>query len=105
MRDLLAKNEVFEQCRAAQSCLQRILVVADRYALVGRQRPSAGIDAHAIERAVAGIDARRRLARANLVRRVGLGQRAAVADGSDGVLATPGAGVRASFHAPALCRR
>ena len=36
--DLLAQDEVFEQRRPAQPGLERVLVVGDRHALVGRQR-------------------------------------------------------------------
>ena len=35
--DLLAKDEVLEQRRAAQARLQRVLIVRDRDALVGRE--------------------------------------------------------------------
>ena len=52
VRDLLAEDEIFEQRGPAQPRLQRILVVGDRHALIGRQHAPAGIDAHAIERAV-----------------------------------------------------
>ena len=38
VRDLLAQDEVFEQRRAAQPRFQRILVVADRDALIRRER-------------------------------------------------------------------
>ena len=58
VRDLLAQDEVLEQRRAAQPGLERVLVVGDRHALVGRQRAPAGIDAHAIER-VSGRDSLR----------------------------------------------
>ncbi len=37
VRDLLAENEVFEQRRSARICFQRVLVVRDRRALIGRQ--------------------------------------------------------------------
>lgn len=36
--DLLAQNEIFQQCRAAQTGLQGMLVVGNGHALVGRQR-------------------------------------------------------------------
>ena len=51
VRDLLAQDEVFEQRRAAQARLQRVLVVGDRHALVGGEHAAARIDAHAVERA------------------------------------------------------
>ena len=51
VRDLLAKDEVLEQRRPAQASLERVLVVGDRHALIGRQRAVGRIDAHAIERA------------------------------------------------------
>ena len=35
--DLLAKDEVLEQRRAAEARLQRVLIVRDRNALVGRE--------------------------------------------------------------------
>ena len=38
MGDLFAQDEVFEQRRAAGTALERVLVVGDAYALVGRQR-------------------------------------------------------------------
>jgi hypothetical protein len=37
VRDLLAEDEVFEQRRAALAVLERILVVVDAHALIGRQ--------------------------------------------------------------------
>ena len=36
--DFLAKDEVLEERRAAEARLQRVLIVRDRNALVGRQR-------------------------------------------------------------------
>ena len=38
VRDLLAQDEILEQRRAARTARERILVVGDRRALVGRQR-------------------------------------------------------------------
>ena len=38
MDDLLAEDEVLQQDRAARAGLQRVLVVGDRDALVGRQQ-------------------------------------------------------------------
>ena len=41
MRDLFAEDEVLEERRAAQPRFERVLVVGDRHALVGRQaRPA-----------------------------------------------------------------
>ena len=51
VRDLLAQDEVLEQRRAAQPGLQRVLVVGDRHALVGRQRLAAAVDARTRQRA------------------------------------------------------
>ena len=76
VRDLLAQDEVFEQRGAAQPRLQRVLVVADRDALIRRQRTARRIDAHALERILPGIGPRRRRL-AGLRARVALGQRAA----------------------------
>ena len=36
--DLFAKDEVFEEGRATEARLQRVLIVRDRNALVGRER-------------------------------------------------------------------
>ena len=47
VRDLLAQDEVFEQRRAAQARLERVLIVGDRHALIGRQRLARRIHAHA----------------------------------------------------------
>jgi hypothetical protein len=38
MRDLLAKDEVLEERRAAEAGLQRVLVVRDGDALIGREQ-------------------------------------------------------------------
>ena len=38
MGDLLAEDEVLEQCRPARSGAQRVLVVGNRQPLVGRER-------------------------------------------------------------------
>ena len=61
VRDLLAQDEVFEQRRPAQAQAQRVLVVGDRHALVGRDRAPAGIDAVLLQRAVVRVRAGRRL--------------------------------------------
>ena len=71
--DLLAKDEVLEQRRAAQARLQRVLVVGDRHALVGRERAVGRIDAHAIERADGRVLADVRPTAADLVGAVQLG--------------------------------
>ena len=55
VRDLFAQDEVFEQRRTAQARLERILVVRNGHALIGRERATAGVDANAIERAVGGL--------------------------------------------------
>ena len=47
--DLLAEDEVFEEGRAAQARLQRVLIVCDSDTLVGREHPVGGVDAHAIQ--------------------------------------------------------
>jgi len=47
--DLLAQDEVFKQRRPAQTGFQRILVVADGNALVGRQHLASAIGARAVE--------------------------------------------------------
>ena len=49
VRDLFTQNEVFEEGRTAQPGLQRVLVVGNRDALIGGQRPFARIHSHAIE--------------------------------------------------------
>ena len=66
--DLLAEDEVFHQRRPAQAGLERVLVVGDGDAHVGRQRLAARVDADAVERLVAGVVALRRLAAADLGR-------------------------------------
>ena len=49
VRDLFAQDEVFEKCRTAQAHLERILVVRNGHALIGRERAITGVDANAIE--------------------------------------------------------
>ena len=73
VRDLLAKDEVLEQGRPTQPGLERVLVVADGHALVGRQRAVGRIDAHAIERTGRRVLADVRTAAADLVGAVHLG--------------------------------
>ncbi len=41
MRDLLAQNKIFQECRTAQTGFERVLIVRDRNALIRRQNPSA----------------------------------------------------------------
>ena len=74
MRDLLAQDEVFEQRGTAQAGLEGILVVRDRHALVRRERTITGIRTHAIERTVRRVEPGGWRARANLCRRIGLGE-------------------------------
>ncbi len=76
MSDLLAKDEVFEESRAAESGFQRVLVVSDRHSLVGHHSLGARIDADPIERSDGLIHTNRWRAAAYFVRRVGLSQRA-----------------------------
>ena len=67
MRDLFAQDEIFQQRRAANAGLERILVVADRHALI-RGQPLAGrIDANRSSGPLLGIDAERRRAAAEFV--------------------------------------
>src|SRR4030095_126351 len=61
VRDLLAQDEVFEERRAAQAGLQRILVVRDLDALIRGKGLPARVDADAIERACRPVDAGDRL--------------------------------------------
>ena len=68
MGDLLAEDEVLEQRRPAQAGLERVLVVADRHALIGRQRPLAGVDPNPIERGDRLVRADRRRSAAYLLR-------------------------------------
>ena len=49
--DLLAEDEVLEQRRPTQPRFERVLVVGDRHALIGRQRLIGRVDADAIQRA------------------------------------------------------
>ena len=55
MRDLLAHQDVFEQRRAAHVRLQRILVVADGHALVGRQHARRAPSCRGAGRAVLSV--------------------------------------------------
>ena len=80
VRDLLAKDEVLEEGRAAKARLQRTLVVRDGNALVGRQHAVSGIDAHAIERTDRRILADVRPTAADLVGAVDLADRTGADD-------------------------
>src|SRR5688572_1637401 len=87
--ELLAKDEVLEQRRPAQSRLQRVLIVADRDALIRRERSTARVDAYARERIVRGVSARRRRL-AGFRRRVAFRQRARTHLRVQGVDTLPG---------------
>jgi hypothetical protein len=88
----------------ASSSATRVLVVGDRHPLVRRQRAPARIDADPIERRVARVDASGRIAAADLVRRVELGERAPRHPGMGWVdgLAPDRLGTRPEFRR--LCR-
>ena len=70
--NLLAKNEVFEESRAAQPCLQRVLIIRDRNALIGGEDAIGRIDPDAIQRPDGRILAEVRSAAADLVGAVDL---------------------------------
>jgi hypothetical protein len=53
--DLLAQDEVFEEDRPAESCLERILVVGDRLGEVGGEELAARVDPDPVERSVARL--------------------------------------------------
>ena len=76
VRDLLAQDEVFKKGRAAQTRLQRALIVSDRHALVGRQHATARIGAHAIERAARSVVPLGRRSVPGLRRSIGFAERA-----------------------------
>ena len=65
--DLLAQDEVLEERRAAETRLQRVLIVGDGDALIGRQDAVRRIDADAIERTDRGVLADVRPTAADLV--------------------------------------
>ncbi len=77
MADLFAQDEVFEQGRTTQAGLQRMLVVRDRDALVGRQVTVGRVDAHAVEWIDGGVFAFWRIAVADFVIGDDFGRRAA----------------------------
>ena len=60
VRNLFPQDEIFQQRRPAQPSLERVLVIADGYALVGGQPLVAGVRPHARQAAVYGVDAGRR---------------------------------------------
>ena len=70
--DLLAEDEVFEQRRPAQAGLEGVLIVRDRHALIGRQRPIGRVDADAIQRTDRRVVADIRTAAPGLLRAVRL---------------------------------
>jgi hypothetical protein len=55
MEDLLAQNEILQQRRAARARLEAVLVVADRYAMIGRKDRSGIVGALVRLAAVAGV--------------------------------------------------
>ena len=73
--DLLPKDEVLEQRRTAEACLQRALILRNGHALIGCERAVRRIDADAVERARRGILANGRPATPNLVGCVHLADR------------------------------
>ena len=73
--DLLAKDEVLEQGRAAKARLQRALILRDRHALIGRERAVGRIHADAVERAHRGVLANGRPTTPDLVGCVQLADR------------------------------
>ena len=75
MGDLLPKDEVLEQGRAAKARLQRALILRDGHALIGRERAIGRIHADAVERAHHGVLANGRPTTPNLVGRVQLADR------------------------------
>ena len=95
--DFLAEDEILEQRRPAQPGLQRILIVRDRYALVGGEDPSGRIDADAIKRAVAGIETDLAGCRCPLFRRIDLRRVLPPTMGSRGSSVCPTAGSAAAF--------
>ena len=76
VRDLLAQVEVLEERRSAQPGLQRVLVVADRHAHVGRQHLPTAVDADARKRSIVAVVAVLDRRGTDLRRDVGLAQRA-----------------------------
>ena len=57
MGQLFAQDEVFQQRRAAQAKLERVLVVGNCHALVGGEHLACRINAHLVERGYGGVDA------------------------------------------------
>ena len=102
--DLLAEDEVLEQRRAAQARLERVLVVGDRHALVGRERagPLESTRTRSSGR-LPGLMPRFGLPSPTLADGVRLGQRAAGDRGGAGLTVAPGCGSRAASPcSPAL---
>ena len=94
--DLFAEDEVLEQRRTAKARLERVLVVADRHALIGRQRAVRRIDAHAIERTDGRVLADVRPTAADLVGSVRSLTVLAPAIGSAGLTDAPSGGASAA---------
>ena len=80
MGDLLAEDEVLEQRRPAQAGFERVLIVADRHALIGGQLPIGGVHAHAIQRADGLVGANRGSSAAYFFRAVHFRHRAGADD-------------------------
>ena len=87
--DLLAEDEVLEEGRAAKPGLQRVLIVGDRDALVGREDAVGRVDAHAIERTDGRILADVRATAADLVGSVDFADRAGADDRISGLDGRP----------------
>jgi hypothetical protein len=96
VRDLLSKDEILEQRRSAKARFERVLIVSDRHALVGRQHAVRGIDAHAIERTHCGVLTDVRPPAADLVGPVAFRDRAGPDNGSAGLTDAPSGGASAA---------
>ena len=104
--DLLAKDEVLERGRPAQADLQRVLVVGDAHALIGRERLAAAIGADPVKRTDRRVHADRRPTRPDLGRRMWL--RSRCCRWSPDQRVRPSCPARASAtrrHARPACRR
>ena len=55
--ELLAQHKVFKQHRAAHAKFERILVVGNRHALIGREQATRLIDVHPVQCSDSGIHA------------------------------------------------
>ena len=93
--DLLPEDEVLQQGGTPQAGLERVLVVGDRLPEVRREPAAAGVDAHAVEGRVPGIEAGLRGARRSSETRVCSVSVLAVTEASAGSAVAPGFGVRA----------